>query len=182
MSKRKKIFCQKKYKGVTLLELLVVIAIISIVSTISFATLNGIRESSRMENACNEAAALINKTRDYALTGKKFEKDINGNIYDKIPKRFVVVFEKNKDIVYIQEPTDDGGAVFERIILPAKVSENITITLPGGGTRAWSAFSVPYGSGVNDRNFDEIIFKKGDETDSTQKVVIKGNDRFAVCE
>ena len=167
----KKIFCQKKYKGVTLLELLVVIAIISIVSVISFAMLNGVRESSQMENACNEVAALINKTRDYALTGKKFKKDIYGASYDKIPKMFVIVFKKDSKIVKIQD-NETTPSILEEITLPAKVSveKKCEFSVPNGDTKCDS------------KSKDEIKFKKGDETDSVKKVVIKGNNRFAVCE
>jgi len=137
---------------------------------ISLALLNKVRESSQMENACNEVAALINKTRDYALTGKKFEKDITGTAYDKIPSAFVIFFEKDSKIVKIQD-NETTPSILEEITLPAKVS-----------VEKKCEFSVPNGDTTKCDSKDEIKFKKGDETNSVKKVVIKGNNRFAVCE
>ncbi|MEI7426207.1 MAG: prepilin-type N-terminal cleavage/methylation domain-containing protein [Candidatus Moraniibacteriota bacterium] len=73
----KKIFLNKKTKirpsgrqGFTLLELITVIAIIAIISAISWSTLGGAKKQSDVNNACEQVAAMINKTRNYALSGK----------------------------------------------------------------------------------------------------------------
>lgn len=176
MLKNKKNFYQKKYKGVTLLELIVVIAIISIVSAISFSTLSGMRESAKIEDACNEVAALINKTKNYALTGKKFEKDSSGGDYGEVPEKFVIVFENDKNYINIQEPTDSNTAIFEKFTLPVKIS--VTPIVPG---RAWCDFEVPDGKGGHNYSGD-IKFKKSDGTSSTQKVVVSSYGGIATCQ
>jgi len=73
----KKIFLNKKTKirpsgrqGFTLLELITVIAIIAIISAISWSTLGGAKKQSDVNNACEQVASMINKTRNYALSGK----------------------------------------------------------------------------------------------------------------
>lgn len=168
---------QKKYKGVTLLELLVVIAIISIVSAISFSTLSEMRESAKIEDACNEMAALINKTKNYALIGKKFEKDSSGNNYGEVPKKFVIVFESDKNYINIQDSTDSNTAIFEKFTLPVK----IFVTPNVSGNRAWCGFEVP--DGKSECNYSgDIKFKKSDGTSSTQKVVVSSYGGIATCQ
>jgi prepilin-type N-terminal cleavage/methylation domain-containing protein len=65
----KKIFSNKKTKGFTLVELLIVIAIIAIISAISWSTLGGGKKQSSVNNTCEQIASMINKTRNYALSG-----------------------------------------------------------------------------------------------------------------
>lgn len=73
----KKIVLNKKTKiipsgrrGFTLLELITVIAIIAIISAISWSTLGDTKKQSDANNACEQVASMINKTRNYAVSGK----------------------------------------------------------------------------------------------------------------
>lgn len=61
---------EKKHKGFSLIELLIVIAIIGIMTAISWKTLVEMRDTSNAKNACEEAAGAINQARNYALSGK----------------------------------------------------------------------------------------------------------------
>jgi prepilin-type N-terminal cleavage/methylation domain-containing protein len=66
---QKSLFYKNK-KGFTLMELLVVIAIIGILASVSWETLGGVKKKSDATNACEQVASMINKTRNYALSGK----------------------------------------------------------------------------------------------------------------
>lgn len=57
-------------RGFTLIELLVVIAIVGILVSVSWEILGGVKKASDVKNACEQVASMINKTRNYALSGK----------------------------------------------------------------------------------------------------------------
>jgi len=73
----KKLFANNK--GITLIELVIVMAVIGIITAISWETLGGTKDASKVENACNSLASVINKTRSHALTGK-----CSGNGADRV--------------------------------------------------------------------------------------------------
>ena len=60
----------QKTKAFTLVELIIVIAIIAIISAVSWSVLGGAKKTAAVNDACNQVAAMINKTRNYALSGK----------------------------------------------------------------------------------------------------------------
>jgi len=61
----------KNYKGVTFVEIMVVIAIISIFAVISYKSMVNNRHWAEVEAAASEIASLINQNRSFALTGKQ---------------------------------------------------------------------------------------------------------------
>jgi len=58
-------------KAIGLIEVVIVIAIIGIIAVISWYSLSQASKQTVVENACNTTASMINKARNYALTGKK---------------------------------------------------------------------------------------------------------------
>lgn len=62
----------------TLVELIMVIAIIGILAAVSWESLGGAKQTSHYDNACQITAAMINKTRNYALTGKMVGSNVPG--------------------------------------------------------------------------------------------------------
>lgn len=113
------------HKGFTLLELLVVIAIVSIIAVVSFEMLSRAKENTQEESACNDIAALINKTRSYALTGK-----CSGG------SAMTVTMTLSGNMVTI---TDDGGNCNESLPLPhADICEGGTwkFGIPAGNKKA----------------------------------------------
>lgn len=60
----------KKYKGVTFAELIVVIAIIGIMSSVGFVSLQSSKANARLQAAQREVAATIKLAQSYALQGK----------------------------------------------------------------------------------------------------------------
>lgn len=94
----------RKIKAFTLVELIIVIAIIAIISAVSWSVLGGAKKSAAVNDACNQVAAMINKTRNYALSGKNgavaFEAAVDGS---KITIK--------ADAVPIETFTFAGGAI-----------------------------------------------------------------------
>ena len=70
---------RKKNRGFTLLELLIVIGIIAILSVISWSNLGDSKKAATVANACSEAAAFVNKARNFALVGKQSTVSPNTN-------------------------------------------------------------------------------------------------------
>jgi prepilin-type N-terminal cleavage/methylation domain-containing protein len=61
---------EKNFKGVSLIEVLIVIVIIAVTAAISYVNLTNARRQTAVSNTCNELASFYNKARNYALTGK----------------------------------------------------------------------------------------------------------------
>ncbi len=115
-------------KGFTLIELIVVLAVVAIVTTISWSALSGMKNRANVNNACGQVSAMINKTRNYALSGKK----VNG----VVPASFTV--SVNGSDVTIA----GGGTTME------------TYTIPGGvncvSSSSWSStYNVPNAVGTS---------------------------------
>lgn len=127
-------------KGFTILELLVVIAIIGIISAVSFAMLSKSRNDADAKAGCSELAALINKARSYALSGKA---DSSG---DRLPS---VMIRVNGDQIEIcgnsngdSDCSDSGDQRIETYTLRRGVSCGsgyITYGVPDGGSSVSSA-------------------------------------------
>lgn len=56
--------------GFTLVEVLLVVAIIGIIASVSWVTLVGAKKNSDVLNSCEQVASMINKTRNYVLSGR----------------------------------------------------------------------------------------------------------------
>jgi len=67
-----------------LIELVIVMAIISIMAVLSWQSLQGAKQASFAENACQITAAAINKTRGYALSGKSAGTGCDGDNYFEV--------------------------------------------------------------------------------------------------
>jgi prepilin-type N-terminal cleavage/methylation domain-containing protein len=122
-------------KGVTLIELISVIAIIGIIATVSWVTMIGTKNSANAQNACEQVAAMINKTRNYALSGKV----VGVSVPDKF--RFGII---NSNNAYID---DNIMSQLDYLIIPNGVlCSNVSFL-----------YSVPYGNCSGTANCDMNI-------------------------
>jgi type II secretory pathway pseudopilin PulG len=60
----------KNLRGVTLMELTVIIAIIGIMTVVAMVSLSGAKNSKAVETAAREVAAAVREAQNYAITGK----------------------------------------------------------------------------------------------------------------
>jgi prepilin-type N-terminal cleavage/methylation domain-containing protein len=68
-NKNKKVHVSRQL-GFSLIEFLIAVAIISIISVVSWIRLSDSKSATFAKQACEEAASAINKTRNFALSGK----------------------------------------------------------------------------------------------------------------
>ena len=64
---------KKDSKAFTLIEITIMLGVIVIFVGISWAALNSAKKNIDAGNACTQVAAMINKTRNYTLSGKTTE-------------------------------------------------------------------------------------------------------------
>lgn len=101
----------RKIKAFTLVELIIVIAIVAIISAVSWSVLGGAKKSAAVNDACNQVATMINKTRNYALSGKQ----VNG----VVPDSFRI---KTGGPVVIYSVTSSGETQMESFSLAGGIS------------------------------------------------------------
>ena len=110
------------------MELMVVIAIVGILSAVSWGILAGARKSSDAKNACEQVASMINKTRNYALSGKTFK---NGAVV-VVPTVFTATVSGQTVTI-----TNDKSVSPETFSIPNSVTCGASLSF---------AFSAPYGT------------------------------------
>ena len=69
---------ERKQKGVTLVEVMVVIAVIGIGTSIMLVSMGNAREQKRVETAAREMAAMFREAQGNALAGKLYKKPATG--------------------------------------------------------------------------------------------------------
>lgn len=61
---------KKKIKAFSLIEILAVVAIVGIITAASWGLLGKGKKASDIHNACTQVAGIINKARNYTISGK----------------------------------------------------------------------------------------------------------------
>ena len=92
----------KNKKGLTLLELIVVVAIIGIMSSVIFISMSQSKSRTALEQASREVAAAIRETQNYALTGK-----VLASNPDDLPFRYI--FMGNGSTYRVRYMYNSGG-------------------------------------------------------------------------
>lgn len=69
----------KSHKGVTFIELMVVIVIIGIMTGTTLVSVRGSQTGKELESAAREVAAAVREAQNYALTGKKLTSSCSYN-------------------------------------------------------------------------------------------------------
>ncbi|MFZ2188300.1 MAG: prepilin-type N-terminal cleavage/methylation domain-containing protein [Candidatus Moraniibacteriota bacterium] len=110
-------------QGFTILELIVIIAVVTIVTAMSWSALSGMKNKTNINNACGQVSAMINKTRNYALSGK-----VAGGFGGSVPESFTI--------------TITGGTI--QIVSNNPVGLSETFHIPGGVTCASPTWSATY--------------------------------------
>jgi prepilin-type N-terminal cleavage/methylation domain-containing protein len=72
--KKKNIFCARR--GMTLIEMIVVVALVGIMSSVTVVLMAGSRTDRALDAAAREVAALVREVQNYALTGRQVS-DVN---------------------------------------------------------------------------------------------------------
>ena len=113
------VFCRDR-KAFTLIEVMAVIAIIGILAIVSWSSLGSSKRNVQVDSACNQAAAMINKARGYALSGKV--------VSGKTPQNFSVTLSGSDVIIKAD------GALMETMKLAGGVqcSGAYSFSLPTG--------------------------------------------------
>jgi type II secretory pathway pseudopilin PulG len=106
-------------QGFTVLELIVIIAVVAIITGMSWSALSGMKNRASVNNACGQVSAMINKTRNYALSGKM----VSGSV----PVSFAIII--NGSIIQI---SSSAGGTME------------SFSIPGGVNCASPAWSATY--------------------------------------
>jgi prepilin-type N-terminal cleavage/methylation domain-containing protein len=111
---------QKKKKGVTLIELIVVIAVIGIMTSVGLVSLSRSRDRKAVEAATREVAAALRDAQNMALTGKdadvcdqyefSYEPD---NLANRA--KYYIGCRKNNNLVKKVEYKLKNGALFDLI-------------------------------------------------------------------
>lgn len=152
----------KKYSGITLLELIIVMAIISIFAAMSWRSFVNARTNAEVEGACSTIAGLINETRNMALTGEK----VDGNV----PGCFMIFFNRDGDYSVYGKGTCFGsmppapflrGNVSTKTILTNYISNDSKYYLyevPNGDV-ATDASGPSYGNIVVTAKSNNFIYK-----------------------
>jgi len=138
---------QKKHKGITLIEVIIVVAIIGIISALGFELLGNARRDNNYKIACEMAASQINKTKNYSLTGKTVD--------GATPNKFKI--------------TMSGSTIVISGLTGGTETPLETVSLPGGTSFSGAfveEYVVPYG-GIN--NAMDVTF-----SDSSRYVDVSG--------
>lgn len=72
----------KNKKGMTLIEVVVLIAIIGIISAISIVSLTTSKRTSELDVAAEEVSAVLREAQNYALTGKDISASCGNYVVD----------------------------------------------------------------------------------------------------
>ncbi len=155
-----------KLKGVTLLELMVVIAIIGIMSSVSIVSLHSLRTRARLKSAQSEVTATIKTAQSYALQGKQ------GNGTDiACGYGFRFTDDENYEIFYNKLIANDCdkqnkiGADRHHIgtsvtVFTGKLSDGVKLQAPASSDQTEMFFIIPYAN-IYDKGGNEFLSSVG---------------------
>jgi type II secretory pathway pseudopilin PulG len=124
-------------QGFTILELIVIIAVVTIITAMSWSALSGMKNRASINNACGQVSAMINKTRNYALSGKMV-----GGAGGSVPSSFSVAV--NGSVIQI---SSDPVGLSESFAISGGV--NCFSIVGGAPTGPWSSvYSTPNAVGA----------------------------------
>lgn len=171
----------KNYKGVTFMELMIVIAIVSIFASMSWANYNNAKQQAEVDGVCSDLAATINQTRSLALTGKKV--DFGGTIGEIVPDFFLMSIGSSSYYLRAHKASYSTGYVTIGSTIYIKKGVILSFTDTDGNHQSSSYFryAVPGGekkeSTTKTYNVNKIEVKKGNITKNVNISLYR-----AVCE
>lgn len=167
---------QRKYKGFSLVELLVVIAVIVVMVAAMAPAISGFSSTAGRRGAVNILMNTFEQARVAALEGGK-------PVYVVLWRR---VFPE-QDAVAVLRETDDGSGAYERLTRWIKIPKNVLLHQPAAGASALSvtapasifsltrmpeSFSVASGESINVIVFNESGGLSFPTTKANRKLII----------
>jgi prepilin-type N-terminal cleavage/methylation domain-containing protein len=132
-------------KGLTVIEVIVVVAIVAILVAVTLPQFSKMRENQAIKNAVADTVSVLNKARSYTLASVE-------------SSEYGVHFQSDKVIIF-KGTTYSTGIETVDIITPATIS---TISLSGGGSDVYFSrlSGAPSKTGtitISSTNFSKVI-------------------------